>query len=211
MKKRPVKCLRGHPELQSLALRPVHEPVDLEKGLAMEAALTAAAWSDCAEGIVRGGPWCLQNLPDPDVSEIGLCIDAFKKLKSKSLEIQSLAVVDVAQNLPRSSSLVRHLKCECFRCAKHLTRCTCRGLGRRDACLTSPRRHQPGKSGRYKPGARRGRRNASGKHKPGVPRQSGNKGPRKSGKSHKSGSQSSGSEKRLSKLPPAVFWKWSAS
>ena len=73
---------------------------------------------------------------------------------------------------------------------------------RAETCLTLPRYHQPRKSGRYRPEARKGRRSASGKRPPGAPRQSGNRGPRRSGKSHKSSSQSSGNEKTCENAAP---------
>ena len=126
MKLRPVHCLREHAGLQSLELRPVHQPVNLDQGLAMEAALTALTWSSCTVGHVRGGPWCLKDLPGSDEAEIKQCVSAMKG--KKSLATQSSALVDLAAGMSRSSSLVRHLKHECFKCGLHLSSCTCRSL-----------------------------------------------------------------------------------
>ena len=191
MKLRPVHCLREHAGLQSLELRPVHQPVNLDQGLAMEAALTALAWSSCTVGHVRGGPWCLKDLPGSDEAEIKQCVSAMKG--KKSLATQSSALVDLAAGMSRSSSLVRHLKHECFKCGLHLSSCTCRSLGRRDSQLSMPNQR---KSTPHAPGSRAGRANVSGKHKAGAARQSTK---HKSGSVRKSGKHKAGAARQSTK------------
>eukprot|EP00973_Karenia_brevis_P062526 8694462-Karenia_brevis.AAC.1 len=51
MVQKPVLFLRGHPNLSGLQLQPLGGRVDLETGLALEAAYTAKAWLSNKDGV----------------------------------------------------------------------------------------------------------------------------------------------------------------
>ena len=124
MKEKPVHWLKGHENLRSLQLKPMHlRRVPEENALALEAAFTAEAWQTQPEE-VRGGPYCLSRLDAKLKRELRLLAAS---LEGKSLLHEKVcAVQQVASSLPRRGALNRHLRGECFKCGGKFGNCSCR-------------------------------------------------------------------------------------
>ena len=140
---KPVSVLKGHPSLSALQLQPLGRRVDLETGLALEAAYTAMAWVSNQDE-VRGGPWCMKKLLGKDVAELTKVAEALKGKKTNAEMVE--AINDAAGQLPRRGSLRRHLHNECFKCKGPFGSCRCQGLCRQDVGFNPPPRNRSGKS-----------------------------------------------------------------
>ena len=193
MLKRLVKSLRGNADLKKLQLKPLHRPVSLDEGLQLEAACTAMAWVKSRGPDVRGGPWCMETSLPEDKAEIRQV--AASLVGKSTVKAKTAAVFSVSEILPKTSSLVRHLKHQCYKCGVHMLECRCRGLGRAlgraDAMLDVPK----SRSGKRVSGAKR-KRPSGRKSGTSTSRPKGTKRPR----SHW-GKSASGSAERFAALP----------
>ena len=166
---------------ESLSLRAVEGKggLSLREALLQEAIVAASEITKHMEdgsSTARGGPWCQRELFRRDMAEIKAVYEADSKQ----------AVLDYAAAHPEGS-LSYHLQQKSW-------------SGKASVQQPAPLFASPHgffqvrrQSGRYKPGARVGKPGVSGHHKAGVKRPS--------GKSTKSGSQSSGAVRRFNKLP----------
>lgn len=158
MKTKPVFWLRGHKDLPRLKLEGVlGRRVSEDKALALEAALTAINWADSPEQ-VRGGPYCLGRLDGKlmlELRQLGKELISKKRLcHHEQVEI----VVKVAQMLPRTGALNRHLRGECFKCGRKFQRCHCKNLRRSDDRPPSGNLKKRRPSGKSKSGSWKRRR-----------------------------------------------------
>jgi hypothetical protein len=143
MREKPVLWLSKHPASPKVVLVPqVARRVELAKGLALEAAFTAAAWVQ-DEGAVRGGPWCLKRLGAASRAELRAVAKAVRGVRG--LREQVAAVRAAAKLCDQRGALQRHLRRECFRCGVSLAVCVCRTLRRQDEGFALPAKRKSGK------------------------------------------------------------------
>ena len=152
MKGKPVFWLRGHPDLQRLKLEELlGRRTSEDKALALEAAFTATHWADNPKK-VRGGPYCLGRLDGKLTCELKKLAQELNASSRSCHRERIQIVIAVAQGLPRTGPLNRHLRGECFRCGVKFQHCLCR---------SSPH------SGDRAPGGSTAKRRASGRSQSG--------------------------------------------
>ena len=97
--------------------------VKLERGLALEVVHTVLLWSSNPR--VRGGPYCLPNLPRILVSEMEALGEALESCRERDAE-RVAAVQRVAGTLGKDCALHKHLHGLCYSCGGRFPDCSCR-------------------------------------------------------------------------------------